>query len=318
MQKRQFLKAVAATAAAFQFPTTASAQAQVFTSRMQKKQVRGHNMAYIDEGAGDPVVFFHGNPTSSYLWRNIMPYVAEGRRVIAADMIGMGDSDKPNDLAYSYNDHAAHLHGLLDALDLQNATLVLHDWGGALGFDWASRNPDRVKAVSFMETVTPPAMPVDTYEDMGPAGDLMKAMRTDGVGEKMVLEDNFFIEEILGKIAVNTPLQPDVLDQYNRYYPDAESRKSILAWPRELPIEGAPHETVKLMERLVSYMTTSEVPKLAFAVTPGGLASPPVVKWWQENMSNLQVIDLGSGSHFIQEDYPKEIGTALASWLQQV
>ena len=316
MNRREFSVAGLAVAS-LSLPSFAGADTSAdFPFSMKMMDVLGSQMAYVDEGAGDPVVFFHGNPTSSYLWRNIIPYVTDTHRAIAADMIGMGQSDKPK-LDYSYEDHAAHLHGLLDALDLQRATLVLHDWGGALGFDWAMQNPDRVKAIAFMETIAPPAMPFESYEAMGPfAGDLFKAWRTQGVGEQMILQDNMFIDEILGKQAVLTPLSDEVLAQYNSYYPDPASRAPLLAWPRQVPIAGEPATTTELTHKIAQFMTTSDLPKLTFHVTPGALAPEPAVTWMKANVPNLTAIHLGPGAHFIQEDYPHEIGQGLAKWLE--
>ncbi len=314
MNRRDFLASTAALTA-FGLPQTTFAGGSAdFPFTMKTKQIMGQTMAYVDEGNGDPVVFFHGNPTSSYLWRNIIPAVTGTHRAIAADMIGMGQSAKP-DLAYTYGDHAAYLHGLLDALDLQNATLVLHDWGGALGFDWAMKNPDRVKAISFMETIAPPAMPFASYEAMGPFGDLFKAWRTPDIGEKMILEDNMFVNEILAKVGVKTPLTPEVIAHYNSYYPDAKSRAPLLEWPRQVPIGGVPEQTTALTQRIAKFLTTSDLPKLLFHVTPGALAPPEAVAWMQENVPNLTTTHLGEGTHFIQEDYPTEIGQGLVDWL---
>ncbi|MEX0284499.1 MAG: haloalkane dehalogenase [Paracoccaceae bacterium] len=317
MNRREFMKTTTALAAiTLPLPAWSGvAPAEPFAKKTMK--VLGHDMAYVDEGAGDPVVFFHGNPTSSYLWRGIVPAVTPTHRAIAADMIGMGDSAKPA-LDYTYQDHAAHLHGLLDALDLQNATLVLHDWGGALGFDWAMQNPDRVRAIAYMETIAPPVMPFPSYEAMGPFGDMFKAWRTPGIGEKMILEDNMFINEVLGKIAVGTPLSDDVLSAYNRYYPDAASRAPLLEWPRQVPIGGEPAYTTDLTHRIADFLTTSELPKLLFHVTPGALVPPDAAEWMKANVPNLTTIHLGPGAHFIQEDYPTEIGRGLADWLKTI
>lgn len=318
MQRRHFLTSTAAMAALGLPKLTLAAGSADFPFEMKTKEILGQSMAYVDEGSGDPVVFFHGNPTSSYLWRNIIPAVTGTHRAIAADMIGMGQSAKPANLAYTYDDHAAHLHGLLDALDLQNATLVLHDWGGALGFDWAMQNPDRVKAIAFMETIAPPAMPFASYEAMGEFGELFKAWRTPGVGEKMILEDNMFINEILGKIAVATPLDAPTLAHYNSYYANAAQRAPLLEWPRQVPIGGEPARTTALTNEIAKYLTTSEIPKLLFHVTPGAIMPPDAVKWLQANVPNLSTIHLGPGAHFIQEDYPVEIGQGLADWLKQI
>ena len=318
MNRRHFLATTAAITSLGLAQVSFAKGAADFPFTMKTKEVLGQTMAYVDEGTGDPVVFFHGNPTSSYLWRNIIPAVSGTHRAIAADMIGMGQSDKPADLAYTYDDHAAHLHGLLDALDLQNATLVLHDWGGALGFDWAMKNPDRVKAIAFMETIAPPAMPFASYEAMGELGQLFQAWRTPGVGEKMILEDNMFINEILGKVGVATPLDAATLAHYNSYFSDAAQRAPLLEWPRQVPIGGQPARTTDLTNEIAGFLTTSQLPKLLFHVTPGAITPPEAVEWLKANVPNLTTIHLGPGAHFIQEDYPAEIGQGLADWLQQI
>ena len=315
MQRRSVLKSLVATGALLALPGHA-APASPFPKSFLS--VQGHRMAFVDRGQGRPVVFLHGNPTSSYLWRNIIPHLPEGHRAIAPDLIGMGDSAKP-DIGYTYGDHAAHLHGLLDALDLTDVVLVINDWGGALGFDWAMQNPGRVAAIAFMETVAPPAMPFESYEAMGEfAGGLFRAWRTPGVGEEMILQGNMFVNEILGKQAVLTPLSPDVLAHYNSYYPDEASRKPQLVWPREVPIGGEPATTTQLTKDIAGFLTTSQHPKLLFHVTPGAITPPPAVDWMKANVPNLETIHLGPGAHFIQEDYPNEIGTGLAEWLGRI
>ncbi len=314
MNRRDFIAATGAAAVTLAAPLPASALGTDFPWTKKTATIHGHTMAYVDSGRGRPVVFLHGNPTSSFLWRGVLPHVEKANRVIAPDMIGMGDSDKP-DLAYTYADHARHLHGLLDALDLNDAVLVLHDWGGALGFDWAMQNPDRVSAIAYMETVAPPVMPFESYASMGPLGELFQAWRTPGMGEKMILEDNMFINEVLGKMAVGTPLSPEVLAVYNSYYADAASRAPLLAWPREVPIGGEPAATVDLTRRIATFLTTDQKPKLLFHVTPGAITPPEAVDWMKSNVANLTTIHLGPGAHFVQEDYPDEIGNALAEWI---
>ncbi len=314
MKRRTFL---ASTAAVSLVPALPRAAGHDFPYAKKTAEIEGSTMAYVDEGAGRPVVFLHGNPTSSYLWRGIIPFATDTHRAIAPDMIGMGDSAKPA-IKYTYDDHARHLHGLLDSLDLQDVVLVIHDWGGALGFDWAMQNPDRVSAIAFMETVAPPVMPFPSYEAMGPFGDLFKAWRTAGVGEKMILDENMFIDQVLGQMGVKTPLSPEVLAVYNSYYPDAASRAPLLQWPREVPIAGEPANVVALTNEIAGFLTTSELPKLLFHVTPGAITPPEAVEWMKANVPNMQDVHLGEGAHFIQEDYPTEIGQALADWLKTV
>ena len=276
--------------------------------------VLGHEMAYVDAGEGDPVVFLHGNPTSSYLWRNILPSIEVTHRVIAPDLIGMGDSQKP-DIAYTYPDHARHLHGLLDALDLQNVTLVLHDWGSALGLDWATNNSDRVRAVAFMEAILPPAAPAPSYEAMGPFGELFKAWRTPGVGEKMILQDNFFIDEVLAKMGVAKPLGENVLAHYNSHYPTPASRRPLLQWPREVPVAGKPAHSVEVVRRYSQWFLESDIPKLMIHAEPGALIPPEAAEYLKANLKNLNTVNIGAGVHFLQEDNPEAISSALADWL---
>ncbi len=273
-------------------------------------------MAYVDEGSGQPVVFLHGNPTSSYLWRNIIPYVTGSRRAIAPDLIGMGDSDKP-DISYTYDDHARHLHALLDALDLSDIILVIHDWGSSLGLHYARENPDRVAAVVFMEAMVPPAFPFESYAAMGSFGDLFKALRTKGSGEQMVLEENFFVETILAKMGVATPLGPGAMENYRRPYPTPQSRIPTLQWPREIPIGNEPADVALAIRSNSSWLLETDVPKLMFYADPGALIPMPAAAWLTANLKNIETRFLGAGLHFVQEDHPHLIGQGIADWLRR-
>ena len=317
MHRRDILLTTAIAALASVPSVVWPSESAVFPYPKQRKSVLGHDMAYVDVGTGEPVVFLHGNPTSSYLWRSILPAVAETHRVIAPDLIGMGDSAKPN-IGYTYPEHAAHLHRLLDALDLRNVTLVIHDWGSALGLDWAERNRDRVKAVAFMEAILPPGMPFPSYEAMGEFGELFRAWRTPGVGEKMILDENFFIEEVLGKIGVATPLSRDVLDTYNGYFKNASARAPILQWPREVPIGGEPAHSVDAVNRYSEWFFASDIPKLLIHAEPGALIPPEAAEFLKANLKNLTAVNIGPGVHFIQEDHPDAIASALADWLKTI
>jgi haloalkane dehalogenase len=316
MNRRDFLATTVATTALWA-GTGAIASNTAMPFQKSNMTILGHQMAYVDEGTGRPVVFLHGNPTSSYLWRNIIPFVTHGHRAIAPDLIGMGDSSKP-DLDYTYTDHAAHLHGFLDALDLKDAVLVLHDWGSALGFDWAAKNPNRVSAIAFMEAIVPPAMPFPSLEAMGPFEELFRNLRTAGVGEQMVLQDNFFIEFILRELGVAKRLSDDVMAHYRAPYPTPESRKPLLQWPREIPIAQSPKPAFDAVTGYIPWLVSSDIPKLLLHVEPGALIPPQAVDWLKANMTNLDTVFLGPGAHFIQEDYPDQIGTALADWLTRV
>jgi haloalkane dehalogenase len=182
-------------------------------------EIDGSNMAYVDEGEGQPVLFLHGNPTSSYLWRNVIPYVTEGYRAIAPDLMGMGDSDKP-DIGYTFKEQARYLDRFIEALNLKNIVLVIHDWGSALGMRFARINQGNVAAMVFMEAIVKPSFPAPGYEALGPqAGEMFKALRTDGVGEEMILERNFFVEEVLRKFGVMRQLTDVEMAAYRAPFP---------------------------------------------------------------------------------------------------
>nr|6Y9G_A Chain A, Ancestral haloalkane dehalogenase AncHLD5 [synthetic construct]6Y9G_B Chain B, Ancestral haloalkane dehalogenase AncHLD5 [synthetic construct] len=277
-------------------------------------EVLGSTMHYVETGEGPPVLFLHGNPTSSYLWRNIIPHVADHGRCIAPDLIGMGQSGKP-DIDYRFADHVRYLDAFIDALGLDDVTLVVHDWGSALGFHWARRHPDRVKGIAFMEAIV---RPMPSWDDFPPqARELFQALRTPGVGEKMILEQNMFIEKILPG-SVLRPLSEEEMDAYRAPFPTPESRKPVLQWPRELPIDGEPADVVAIVEAYAEWLATSDVPKLLFYAEPGALISPEQVEWCRENLPNLEVVHVGPGLHFLQEDQPDAIGQAIADWLQRL
>jgi haloalkane dehalogenase len=277
--------------------------------------VRGSKMAYVDVGRGPVVLFIHGNPTSSYLWRNVIPHVSGTHRVIAVDLIGMGDSDKPA-IDYSFADQAAYLDGFITQLGLKDITLVVHDWGSALGMRYARLNPDNVKAIAFMEALIPPTFPAAAPEALGPQfGPLMRNIRTAGIGEKMVLEQNFFVEVMLGQHGSARPLTAEALAEYRRPFATAESRKPTLAFPRALPIGGSPSDTVAEIAANGAWLAATRIPKLMFHATPGAVTPPPVVQAIKATVSGLEDIDIGPGGHFLQEDNPQAIGEGLARWL---
>ncbi len=280
--------------------------------------VEGSDMAYVDEGKGQPVLFLHGNPTSSYLWRNIMPYVTGGYRAIAPDLIGMGDSSKP-DIGYRFEDHAKYLDGFIQALGLKDIILVIHDWGSALGMRYARLNPDNVTAMAFMEAIVPPGMPVPSYEAMGPQiGELFKALRTPGVGEEMVLKGNFFVEKLLPEMGVMRGLTEAEMAVYRAPYATPKSRLPTLQWPREVPIAGVPEVATNEVLMNGDWLMASEIPKLLFYADPGVLMPEAVVNYLVENLSNLETHFVGAGTHFLQEDHPHLIGRGLADWLRRI
>jgi haloalkane dehalogenase len=285
--------------------------------KKKTKTVLGKRMAYVDEGSGDPIVFLHGNPTSVYLWRNILPYLEGRGRLIAIDMIGMGDSEKldnTGDGNYSLAENSQYTFALLDALDVnKNVTLILHDWGSGVGFNWANQHQGAVKAIAFMEAIVTP-FPTWEYfpKDLhGPIGTL----RSDE-GDTMALDDNFFIETLLPS-AIMRPLSETEHAEYRRpFLNPGEDRRPTLAGPRQLPIAGEPADTVALIQSYADYLACSTaIPKLFINAEPGaflvGYARDFVRTW--PNLTEVTV----AGSHFIQEDSPHEIGEAIADWLPQ-
>jgi len=275
----------------------------------KRMAVAGVEMAYVDAGEGDPIVFLHGNPTSSYLWRNIIPPLESLGRCLAPDLVGMGDSGKAPDGSYRFVDHRRYLDGWFDALDLtQRVTLVVHDWGSALGFHWAHRYPDRVKGIVYMEAIVR-SMIWQEWPDQARA--LFQAMRTPA-GEEIILEKNVFVERVL-PASVLRGLSETEMDVYRRPYQEpGESRRPTLTWPREIPLDGEPSDVVEIVDAYAGWLATSEVPKLFINADPGVIlagAQREYCRRWR-NQREVTV----KGSHFVQEDSPVQIGQAIAEW----
>lgn len=280
-------------------------------------EVDGSKIAYVDEGNGPVVLFLHGNPTSSYLWRNIIPYVSDDHRAIAVDLIGMGDSDKP-DIGYTFGEHAQYIDGFIDALGLSDITLVIHDWGSVIGMRYARLNPDNVKAMAFMEAIVAPAFPVPTYEALGPEfSEFMQGVRTEGVGEDMILHNNIFVEVMLPSQVVR-PLGKTEMAAYRKPFQTPESRLPTLQWPRELPIAGEPVASVNAVNANSAWLKESELPKLLIHSVPGGIGVTEYVAYMRENLTNLDIVEAGPGYHFLQEDQPHVIGQAISNWLEDI
>ena len=316
MDRRGFLKSSAAVAAAavLSLPTLKAEAAQLQKS---KRKILGNDIAYFDRGEGRPVVFLHGNPTSSHLWRDIIPYVTHTHRAIAPDLIGMGDSDKP-ELKNTYAESAAHLHAFLDDLDLHDAVLVIHDWGSALGWHYARTRPERVSAICFMEAMAPPFHPIPSYEALGPFEEFLRNINTSGVGEKLIMEQNYFLEQFLRHGSPNGALSDEVMAEYNRYYPTVESRKILLDWPRQIPIAGNPSDVYEVVKANSDWLPTTTFPKLMFHVDPGAIIPMQLAETLKMSLQNLESVYLGTGGHFLQEDYPDEIGKGIVDWLESV
>lgn len=274
-------------------------------------EVLGSKMHYVEEGSGDPVLFLHGNPTSSYLWRNIIPYISDDARAIAVDLIGMGKSDKPN-IEYSYADQAKYLYQFIEELNLKNVTLVVHDWGSGLGFNYAATHSDNIKGIVFMESLIAPF----TWDTIPAEGaQMIKTIRTPRVGEDLIMKQNFFIEKFLPS-AIMRPLTDPEMNVYRAPYPTEESRRPVWKWPTEIPISGTPENVHKIVANYHQWLQETSTPKLLLAATPGVMIKEKEVNWAKQNMDNLDVVNVGRGLHFIQEDNPDAIGQAISNWYQ--
>ncbi|MGQ0620634.1 MAG: haloalkane dehalogenase [Panacagrimonas sp.] len=275
-------------------------------------EVLGSRLHYVESGPqdGPPVLFLHGNPTSAYLWRNIIPHVATQARCIAPDLIGFGRSDKP-DIAYRFEDHARYIDAFIDALGLRTLTLVIHDWGSAIGLHWAQRHPSRVAGIAMMEFISPVKSWADWPEGIRP---LFQAFRTEGQGESLILEQNVFIEQVLPG-AVARGLTEAEMRHYREPFPTPATRKPMLSFPRELPIEGRPADVVAVAGSYMAWLQESAVPKLLFWGTPGILVTPADAARYERTLPNLRSIDIGAGLHYLQEDHPDLIGRSVAEWL---
>jgi haloalkane dehalogenase len=272
-------------------------------------EVHGSKIHYVDEGSGDPILFLHGNPTSSYLWRNIIPYLTTHGRCIAPDLIGMGKSDKPR-LAYRFLDHYKYVNGFIEKLGLEKITLVIHDWGSGLGFHYAMENESNVKGLAFMEALLKPSRWNDFPKDfkMG-----FKLMRTPIIGWFMISVMNVFVKQVLPDATVRD-LSPEEKSNYLEPFKTIASRKPIRQWPCEIPIDGKPSDMYSLISNYCQKLQNSNLPKLLFYATPGGIVTPKVVEWSKEKLKNLKTVDIGSGIHYIQEDNPHKIGEELSKW----
>jgi haloalkane dehalogenase len=268
-------------------------------------------MSYVDTGKGDPIVFLHGNPTSSYLWRNIIPYVNNHGRCLAPDLVGMGQSGKSPAKAYRFVDHARYLDAWFEALDLtNNVTLVVHDWGSALGFYRAARFPQQIKAIAYLEAFTVSRR----WEDFGEVTGIFQALRS-AKGEQMVLDGNFFVETILPR-SILRKLSDQEMAAYRAPYLNREDRLPTLVWPRQIPIDGEPADVAAIVENYSEAMSQSQIPKLLILGNPGAILRGRTLESCR-HWPNQKVV-MVKGMHFLQEDSPHEIGQALEEFVQSL
>ena len=283
---------------------------------LKHRTIAGKTMAYIDEGEGDAIVFQHGNPTSSYLWRNVMPHLAGLGRLIACDLIGMGGSDKLSPSGpdrYHFAEQRDYLFALWDELDLgDRVVLVLHDWGSALGFDWANQHRDRVQGIAYMEAIATPLQWSDVPPEKQPT---FQGLRSPA-GEDLILEQNAFVEAVLPG-SVLRGLSDEEMSHYRRPFLNAgEDRRPTLSWPRDLPIGGEPADVVAVVDAYSSWLAKSDVPKLFINAEPGAIINDRVrahVRTWPN-----QIETTVAGIHYIQEDSPNQIGTTVADFVRRL
>lgn len=278
----------------------------------RRVRVLDTEMSYVDVGSGDPIVLLHGNPTSSYLWRNIIPHLAGLGRCLAPDLAGMGASGPMPGGGYRFADHARYLDAWFEALELKhNVLLVLHDWGSALGFHWARRHPERVQAIAYMEAIVQPRL----WQDFPEGRDaIFRALRSER-GEQLALEQNFFIETVLPK-SVLRALGKEEMEAYRAPFRTPASRLPTLVWPRELPIDGAPADVAAVVEDYGRWLAASELPKLCISAEPGAILRGRALEFCR-TWPNQREVGV-RGIHYVQEDSPREIGHALRGFVRQV
>ncbi len=279
-------------------------------------EINGKRMAYVEMGDGDPIVFQHGNPTSSYLWRNIMPPLAKYGRCVAVDLIGMGDSDKlddPGPGSYRYVEHRDYLYAAWEQLGItDNVTLVIHDWGSALGFDWASQHPDKVRGICYMEGSPCPISWDDWPDD---ARQVFQGFRSEA-GETMVLEKNVFVEKVLPGSVLRGLTDAEMAVYRRPFQNPGEDRRPTLTWPRQIPLDGEPADVAGVASRYAAWLSETDVPKLFINAEPGAILIGKQ-REFARSLKNQTEVTV-KGSHFIQEDSPDEIATAIADWLDSI
>ena len=285
-------------------------------STKKKILINNKNIAYVDSGSGDPIIFLHGNPTSSYLWRNITPHLETQGRCISIDLIGMGDSDKldnPDENSYLFEEHYHYISAAIESLtDGENISFVIHDWGSALGFNWCFNNPDSVKGITYMEAIVKEM----TWEDWdNDAKSIFQGFRSDA-GESLVLEKNYFIEKVLPGSIIRA-LSSDEMNEYRRpFLNSGEDRRPTLSWPREIPIEGQPRNVCEIVNQYAEWMQTNDIPKLFINAEPGAITTGRIREFCRSWKNQTEVTV--KGIHFIQEDSPDDIGKAISTWYKNI
>lgn len=279
-------------------------------------EVKGQKLHYIDQGSGNTILFIHGNPTWSYLWRNIIPYLEKSARCVAVDLIGMGPSDKP-DIGYTFQDHVDYISEFIEKLGLKNIVLVGHDWGSAIGLQYALHHTENVKAVAMLE---PQALyPCADWSEFSPeeAKELFQKLRDPEHGWSFMRENSAFIEGMTKSI-INRPITPEAHNQYREPFKDLETRKPMSVFPNQIPIEGQPSEVIKAIQLRNEWFMETAFPKILFYATPGCTIREPQLDWCRKNLQNLTLYNIGNGYHYLLEENPEAIGQELQRWFQEI
>jgi haloalkane dehalogenase len=284
---------------------------------LPKLPVLDSEMAYREAGRADAplALFLHGNPTSSYIWRNIIPHVAKVAHCVAPDLVGFGQSGKP-DIAYRFEDHVRYLDAFIAEAGIGSAYLVVQDWGTALAFHLAARRPEFVRGLAFMEFIRP----IETWEEFlrgSPRREIFRKFRTPGEGEKLILEGNAFVERVLPG-SILRDLTEEEMAVYRAPFPTPQSRRPTWRFPNELPIAGEPADVYATLEKAHTALASSRYPKLLFSADPGALVSPSLAVSFSAALDNCKLVQLGAGVHFLQEDHPEAIGRAVANWIGEL
>lgn len=303
-------------------PSTADPESQVTTAETISATMPyaynhidtlGRSMAYVESGAGDPILFLHGVPTSSYLWRNVMPRLETQGRVIAPDLIGFGESAAVPD-GYAFEDHYRHLESFIDELGLQNITLVVHDWGSALGLHYARLHPENIKGLVTMEAIIAPTMPAASYETMrSGSANFFRKVRAPVTGLKLMVEENYFVENTLPG-SIMRQLSDEEMNRYRKPFLDPASRPLLAWWPSQMPIGGVPANTHNIVSQYNDWLRDTETPWLLLYASPGVLNPEPVAEYWSANAQNVKTLSIGAGLHYVQEDQPHRIGQVISDW----
>ena len=276
-------------------------------------EILGSKMHYVDEGEGETFLFLHGNPTSSYLWRNVMPYVQPHGRIVAVDNVGFGKSNKPA-VDYTLQTHIQYINAFINKLELKDVILVIHDWGSVLGLNYAATHPDNVKGLVMMEALIPPAFPAESVKIFGPSANFFNQLRDPVSGREMIIKQNIFIEQFMAHAALTRTMPKEVVDNYRAPFLEEAMREPILVWPNEIPIGGKPVRNVAVFNNFAKWLKNSPTPKLLQYVAPGALVTPQRAEWAARNFRNIETQFVGYGNHFIQEDNPQAIGRGIVDW----